>query len=154
MILHHVTHPELLDALSRAGHGSTILIADGNYPLSTHTRPDARRVWLNVRPGLVDATTALQAVLDVVPIEGAAVMSPGSDEPPIFSEFRSMLPGFSFTEHTRAEFYEAARGPELALAIATGEQRLFGNILLTVGVVQPSEHSVQPSVAQFAEVAR
>ena len=30
-----------------------------------------------------------------------------------------------------------ARGPDLALAIATGEQRIYANVLLTIGVVMP-----------------
>jgi L-fucose mutarotase len=34
----------------------------------------------------------------------------------------------------RFEFYDAACGPHLALAIATGDQRLYANILLTIGV--------------------
>jgi L-fucose mutarotase/ribose pyranase (RbsD/FucU family) len=28
-------HPEILAALAGAGHGSRVLIADGNYPFST-----------------------------------------------------------------------------------------------------------------------
>jgi L-fucose mutarotase len=36
----------------------------------------------------------------------------------------------------RGDFYTTARGPELAVAVATGEQRLYANILLTLGVVQ------------------
>jgi L-fucose mutarotase len=35
----------------------------------------------------------------------------------------------------RADFYGTARGPELAVAVATGEQRLYANILVTLGVV-------------------
>jgi L-fucose mutarotase len=37
----------------------------------------------------------------------------------------------------RFEFYDAARGPNVALVIATGEQRIYANILLTLGVVPP-----------------
>jgi L-fucose mutarotase len=135
MILNSVIHPPLLGALAAAGHGATVLIADGNYPFSTATAPAAARVHLNLRPGLLDATTVLDAVLDVVPIEAATVMSPGSDEPPIFAEFAERLPGIPVTRLGRHQFYEAARGVDLAVAIATGEQRLYGNLLLTIGVV-------------------
>jgi L-fucose mutarotase len=137
MIRNTVIHPPLLAALAAAGHGSTVLIADGNYPLATATSAGAERVHLNVRPGLLDATTVLDAVLDVVPVEGAAVMSPGADEPPIFEDFAARLPGIEATRLTRSQFYEAARGADLAVAIATGEQRLFGNLLLTIGVIDP-----------------
>ena len=37
----------------------------------------------------------------------------------------------------RADFYAEARAPRTALVIATGEQRRFANLLLTVGVVFP-----------------
>lgn len=137
MILHSVTHPPLLAALAAAGHGSTVLIADGNYPLSTASGANAARIHLNLRPGLLDAVTVLKAVADVVPVEGARVMSPGGEEPSIFRDFRALLPDVQFEELRRADFYEAARASDLAVAIATGEQRLFGNLLLTIGVVEP-----------------
>ena len=35
------------------------------------------------------------------------------------------------------EFYDAASAPDVALAIATGEQRIYANILLTIGVIPP-----------------
>jgi uncharacterized membrane protein YqgA involved in biofilm formation len=38
----------------------------------------------------------------------------------------------------RFEFYDMARGPDLVLAIATGEQRIYANLLLTIGVVMPA----------------
>ena len=37
----------------------------------------------------------------------------------------------------RFEFYDAVRDPDTALVIATGEQRIYANILLTIGVVPP-----------------
>jgi L-fucose mutarotase/ribose pyranase (RbsD/FucU family) len=33
-------------------------------------------------------------------------------------------------------FYEAGRQPDVALVIQTGEQRIYGNLLLTIGVVK------------------
>jgi hypothetical protein len=68
--------------------------------------------------------------------EAAAVMqTPDGVEPPIFREFRALLPAnMEFTPLDRFEFYDAARGPHLALVIATGDQRLYANILLTIGV--------------------
>ena len=60
------------------------------------------------------------------------------EEPPIFGEFRSILNDMELYILRRFEFYEAARGPDLALVIATGERRIYANILLTIGVVPPS----------------
>ncbi|HET7559591.1 MAG TPA: RbsD/FucU domain-containing protein, partial [Limnochordia bacterium] len=62
MLRFPLLHPEILQALGRAGHGSKVLIADGNYPFTTGSHPAATRVFLNLRPGLVNATDALAAI--------------------------------------------------------------------------------------------
>ena len=131
-------HPEILSALGQAGHGSQVLITDGNYPVATATNPLAARVFLNLAPGLVSATDVLRVLVEVIPIESAAVMEPESGKAPaIFREFRSLLPkGVAIEPMTRVIFYEAARREDTALVIATGEQRTFANILLTIGVVK------------------
>ena len=36
----------------------------------------------------------------------------------------------------RFDFYELASSPDVCLTIATGEQRIYSNLLLTVGVVR------------------
>ena len=69
---YRLTHPQLLEALGRAGHGSTVLIADANYAHSTGGHPDAERVHLNLRPGLLTADQVLEVVLDAIPVEAAA----------------------------------------------------------------------------------
>jgi L-fucose mutarotase len=43
----------------------------------------------------------------------------------------------------RGEFYAAARSPDLAVAVASGDQRLYANILVTVGVVPPAAGDAQ-----------
>ncbi|RAD07556.1 RbsD or FucU transport, partial [Burkholderia multivorans] len=42
-----------------------------------------------------------------------------------------------FTGHERFAFYDLARSRDLGLVIATGDQRQYANLLLTVGVVVP-----------------
>lgn len=138
MLRSPLIHPPLLRALAAAGHGSRVLLADANYPMSTAVSARAEVVWLNVAPSLVDCATLLGLVTAVVPVEGAAVMDPAAGaEPDIFGTFRQLLPGVQLDRLTRAGFYQAARGDDLAVAVATGERRLFGNVLLTVGVVPP-----------------
>ena len=44
-----------------------------------------------------------------------------------------------FGEISRWDFYDAARDENVGIIVATGEQRLYGNLLLTVGVRQPGE---------------
>ncbi|NLA58032.1 MAG: RbsD or FucU transport [Firmicutes bacterium] len=134
-------HPEILSSLARAGHGSRVLIADGNYPFSTGANPAAHRVYLNLTPGIVSATDVLKALVTAIPIEAAHVMvPPEGPEPPIFTEFREILgEGLELQPLGRFEFYDAARGQDTALVVATGEQRIYANVLLTIGVVPPPE---------------
>jgi L-fucose mutarotase len=132
-----LVHPGILDALAGAGHGSQVLLVDGNYPVATAVRPRAAVVHLNLRPGTVGVETVLETLLTAVPVEAAEVMSPdGEPEPDIFGTFRSHLPGIELTPLDRSGFYAAARGEDVCLVVATGEQRLFANILLTIGVVR------------------
>ncbi len=149
MLKFPLLHPQILEALGRAGHGSQILIADGNYPFSTTLGPNAALVSLNLRPGLVSATDALEAIASAVPIEAAAVMAYAKDgpyalsaDPPVWDEFRRILEAAGFRQPLRLierlEFYEAGARESVALAIATAEQRIYANILLTIGVVMPA----------------
>lgn len=139
MLRTQLIHPHILDALGRAGHGTKILIADGNYPFSTGGHPQAARVYLNLAPGLVSATDVLRVLASAIPIEAATVMMPDGPEPPIFNEFRQLLPSNMRLEPLeRFAFYAAARDENLGLLIATGEERIYANILLTIGVVPPS----------------
>ena len=139
MLRYRLLHPEILAALGAAGHGSRILIADGNYPLSTGSAQGARHVYLNLAPGLVTVSDVLAVLVEAVPVEAAHVMQPyDSSEPPIWNEFSALLPGTPLERLQRFEFYAAASEPAVALAIATGEQRVWANILLTIGVVPPA----------------
>jgi L-fucose mutarotase len=138
MLKTRLLHPEILRALGEAGHGAQVLIADGNYPLVTRSNVDAHRVYLNLAPGVLTVTDVLRVLVDMIPIEAAQVMVPESGpEPGIFAEFRDLLPSVPLQPLGRFEFYDTARGPDLALAIATGEQRIYANLLLTIGVVMP-----------------
>jgi L-fucose mutarotase len=138
MLKYRLLHPEILAALGAAGHGSQVLIADGNYPFATGAPSSARRVFLNLAPGMLSATDVLGVLADAIPIEAAHVMVPDSGpEPPVFGEFRALLPRLALNEYSRFPFYDAARSPNVALVIATGERRVYANILLTIGVVPP-----------------
>ncbi len=138
MLTTKLIHPEILAALGASGHGSGVLIADGNYPFVTRANPAAKRVYLNLMPGLVTVTQVLEALITAIPIETAHVMvRDDGSAPPIHAEFKAMLPNVPFETHTRFPFYDLARGSDVSLVIATGEQRVYANLLLTIGVVQP-----------------
>ena len=140
MVQFELLHPELLSVLARAGHGSQVLLADANYPFATGARSEVPRVYLNLAPDLLRVTDVLQVLKAAIPIEAATVMVPSSKadagpEPDIFQEFRSLLPALELSKLERSEFYARARGDDLALLIATGERRLYANLMLTIGVV-------------------
>lgn len=140
MLQTQLLHPEILAALAASGHGGQVLIADGNYPFSTRANASAARVYLNLAPGLLSVTQILEVVAPAIPIEAAHVMVPDSGaEPPIFVEFRKIIPSIELHKLGRFEFYDMARSPETCLVIASGEQRIYANILITIGVVPPPQ---------------
>jgi L-fucose mutarotase len=140
-------HPQILAALARAGHGSKVLISDGNYPHWTARGPNAEVVYLNLTPGLPGVSDVLRVLATAIPIEAASVMATLKSgpyaldkDPEIWGEFRELLKNADcrgeLTQIERFAFYEAAGASDVCLTIATGEQRIYGNVLLTIGVVR------------------
>lgn len=70
-------------------------------------------------------------------------MAPPEDfHPQIHDEYKQMLgSNIPWVEMERWAFYEKIKSPSTTLAIATGEQRRFANLLLTVGVVKLPEEN-------------
>ncbi|MGI5977333.1 MAG: RbsD/FucU domain-containing protein [Candidatus Limivicinus sp.] len=135
MLKTELINPQIMSALSRCGHGSKILIADANYPLAERSGT-AEKVYLGLCRGLPTATQVLETVLSAVNVEKAEVMMPeDSSEPEIFAEFREKLGNVPLEGTGRYDFYDRCMQKDgLVLAIGTGEQRTFANILLTIGV--------------------
>lgn len=142
MLRSPLLHPTILAALARAGHGSKVLIADGNYPAWTRRGPNAEVVHLALAPGMPPVTDVLRVLGEVTPIEAAEVMTPpaGSPEPTVFAELRALL-SVPLTALEREPFYRAAGSSDVALTIVTGEERLYANVLLTIGVVPPRDRA-------------
>lgn len=131
--------PDLLYALRAMGHGDTIAIVDANFP-GESTGPTC------IRLDGVDASAALRAVLSLMPLDTfvdapAHVMQVVDDPeaiPEAVAEFQQII-------NTEADAPAQIRGVErfafydLAKAafaiVQTGERRLYGNIILTKGVV-------------------
>jgi len=141
-----ILHPQILNALGRAGHSSKILIADGNYPHYTKRGPNAEVVYLNFAPGQMNVTDVLSGIANTVPIELAEVMEPArtgayamKNDPPIFDDFRKIIKarnaGLDLTKLERFAFYESAGSKDVALTIATGVQGFNANIVLKIEVV-------------------
>lgn len=146
MLTTTLIHPQILFALARAGHNSRVLISDGNFPHATARSPSAELVFLNLAPGQLLVTDVLKALVNAIPIEAAFVMQPHRTgpyampgDPPIWDEFRAILPKSGFAGPLSSleptKFYEAARDPAVCLTVATGDQRYYANLLLTIGAV-------------------
>lgn len=143
MLKSKLIHPEILHALAGSGHFSQVLIADGNYPLLSGTNPATKRVFLNLAPGTVGALEVLEAILSATPVQEATTMTPPDDfHPDIHDAYKATLgESVQWTEMERWAFYDKIKSTDTTLAIATGEQRRFANLLLTVGVVKLPEES-------------
>lgn len=134
--------PELLATLRSMGHGDEIGLVDANFPAHA-SNP---RV---IRLDGVSVTRALGAVLSVMPLDDfvpdavwrMAVVDNAAAELPIFDEFRRTIARYAGPQTRlavleRFAFYERAR--TAFAVIATGETRLYGNLLLKKGIIPPA----------------
>lgn len=139
MLKYRLTHPELLAALAGMGHGSRIMLADSNYSVDINSHPSAKRIYLNLAPGMIAITDVLAVLLDAMPVEAAHhMLMDDGQAPPIAEEFRRMLPQqVPLEAYRRFDFYDAVKQANTSVVVATGEQRLYANLILTMGVVQP-----------------
>ncbi|ALJ06386.1 transporter [Pseudalgibacter alginicilyticus] len=140
MLKTQVIHPTILEVLARSGHFAQVVIADGNLPVAAMTGPNSTTVHLNFRPGILDAITVLEGVLQVCPIQGGIVMEkPAEANAEIHDAYKKMLGNVTWNEMERWAFYDKIREPATTLIIQTGEQRRYANLILTVGVVKMAE---------------
>lgn len=114
------------------------MIADGNFPFITESPPTAAKVFLNLRPGMVSVTDVLSTLAETIPIEEALLMDTPDGAPvPLHDTIRKMLPPETTVAlRKRHDFYAEVKSPATSLVIATGEERRFANVLLTIGVVR------------------
>jgi L-fucose mutarotase len=128
--------PELLMILRAMGHGDEIAIVDGNYPADT----DATRL---VRMDGHSATRVAEAILSVMPLDTfvpktafrpAADNDPGRQEP-IFAEFEKLVAPFKLDVLVGKDFYDRVKASYAI--VASGERRLYGNLILRKGVIHP-----------------
>jgi len=150
MLKHRLIHPEINAILGKAGHSSQVLIADGNYPVSSAIGPNAAVVSLNLSPGLVTVDQVLKALATAIPIESVNTMGMPEDdpyklegEPGVWGIFRQTLNDANVDVELkpidRWQFYEAVASPAHVLTIQTADQALWANVLITIGVRKPGE---------------
>ncbi|MEZ6060265.1 MAG: RbsD/FucU family protein [Planctomycetaceae bacterium] len=150
MLRSELIHPKISEVVAQAGHSSKILIADGNYPASSAIGPKAQLVSLNLAPGIVTVAQVLKVLLAAVPVEAVNTMGMPDDDPyrldhdpPVWDEYRDILrtAGVSVELQPieRWDFYDAVASRDHVLTIQTGDQALWANLLLTVGVRKAGE---------------
>ena len=136
-----ILSPELLYTLRAMGHGDEIVIADANFPGSS-IGPDCMRL------DGISATDTLKAILTVMPLDTfvpdpALTMQVVGDPdavPDVVAEFQSLIDETADNPAKigtleRFAFYE--RASTAFAVVQTGEQRLYGNIILKKGVIAP-----------------
>ena len=132
--------PELLAILRAMGHGDEIVIVDANFPAASNAQQ-------LVRMDGIDAVRVLRAIAPVFPLDdfvpNAAFRMEVTDNP---SEMPEVCQAFAdvLQEHgyeadiepiERMAFYARAR--EAYALVATGELRLWGNLILKKGAIAP-----------------
>ena len=144
MLKHRLLHPEISEILARAGHHAKVLIADGNYPASTTLGPNARLVSLNLAPGIVTVSQVLETLLTAIPVDAINTMGIPPDDPyaakgdpQVWSDYRQIVANAGLKLQLQPidkwQFYEAVASKDHVLTIQTADQRLWANVLLTLG---------------------
>jgi len=134
--------PDLLAILRAMGHGDELALVDANFPAAS----SARRL---VRLDGIAAPRALVALLSVLPLDDFVdspatrmeVVGDAAAIPEICQEFATLVEqaagrAVKLAAIERFAFYQRAR--DAFAIIATGEMRLYGNLLLRKGVIRPA----------------
>ncbi|WBV44984.1 RbsD/FucU family protein [Pseudoroseomonas cervicalis] len=129
--------PDLLHTLCAMGHGDSLVIADANFPASARAR---RLLRLPGSP----ADAVLRAILSVLPIDdfiahpvrSMQVVGDVDAVPEAVQAFTGVLAQHGQKPPAPLERHAFYAEAERAYAIVqTGERRLYGNLLLTKGVI-------------------
>ena len=124
--------PDLLFVLRAMGHGDEIAVVDANYPATD----GAKRL---IRAEGTDAVR-IDTFVETAAFRMEVVDDPQS-MPPVCRAFDQLVArqagGHRVGTLERSEFYARARG--CFAIVATGERRLYGNLILKKGVILPPE---------------
>ena len=92
----------------------------------------------------------LRVLLTAIPVEAVSTMGMPEDDPyrlphdpPVWNDYRSILSAAGLAIElqpiSRWQFYDAVDSRDHVLTIQTGDQALWANLLLTVGVRKSGE---------------
>ena len=146
-LIPRVLSPELIYVLARMGHGDSIVFGDANFPSTSVSKSGPELV----RADGMNIPTLLEATLQLFPLDtyaaapiGLMQMVPADVakglKTPVWDEYKKIANKaeekvVKVEMIERFDFYKRAR--EAFAIVATGEQSLYGNILLTKGVILP-----------------
>jgi L-fucose mutarotase len=136
----HILSPDLLHALQAMGHGDEITIVDGNYP-GQSAGPRLIRADGHSGTAVLEAILSLMPLDDFVPdpVVVMQVVGDAGQRPPVVEEYGRIVKRFEakieLTSLERFAFYKRANAGYAM--VQTGEQRLYGNIILKKGVIRP-----------------
>jgi L-fucose mutarotase len=140
-LLNPLLGPDLLHALASMGHGDEIAVVDANFPGAAC----GRRLLRLEGAGAVQAVHAILSVMPLdsyagPPVATMAVVGEPSAVPPAVRDIlaeaaESEGRAVASEKLDRMAFYARAR--EAFAVVQTGECRLYGNVLLRKGVVEP-----------------
>lgn len=138
-----ILSPALLKALCEMGHGDEVVIADGNFPCES-----LGKNAVVIRADGHGAEEMLDAVLQMMPLDTYVekpvalmdvVLGDACLAPDIWVRYKGILARYE-PENSQIEmmerfaFYERAK--KAYLIIATGETKIYANVLLKKGTIQ------------------
>ena len=134
--------PDLLAILRAMGHGDEIVVADANFPPVAAIATAASCAPTAAMPCAWSAIVSVLPLDDFVPAAAfrMAVVDRQDEVPPIARDFRrgagsGRLQAGPIEALERFAFYERAKSAYAV--VATGETRLYGNLILKKGVLRP-----------------
>jgi L-fucose mutarotase len=132
--------PDLLATLRAMGHGDEIAVVDGNYPALEDARRLVRADGHGVIP-IVDAILQVLPVDDFVP-EALFRATVKGDLEKLDPVHRDMIDvcgkraaGHRLVPLAPAAFYDRVKAAHAV--VATSEPRLYGNMIIRKGVINP-----------------
>ena len=121
-------HADLAGHLARLGHTDLVVVADRGLPLP----PAVPVVDLALVPGVVDLRTVLDALLGEIVVQShiMAAEATGGPFPDWLDERSHLLGERRLTSHDELK----ALLPRARLAVRTGEETPYANVVLECGV--------------------
>ena len=144
-----VLPPRLLYVLASMGHGDELVLADANFPAASVAKSGDTPSELICCDSLT-VPELLEAICTLMPLDTytefpAAVMQVtpqdhGKVETPVWDAFKTIMKAaegrdVALEKVERFAFYERAK--KAYAVVSTGESALYGNLIITKGVLGP-----------------